>query len=288
MKAAFKNPLVVIGGCIAVLLILVSIFAPALMPNDPLQTNYANALAPPGGGYPLGTDDVGRCVMSRLISGCRTTVGAAAIIEASVLAIGLLLGVLAGYFGKAIDAAVTVVIDILLAFPSLILALVIAGLLGSGLGNVMIAMIAVYWVEHARVARSMARSLRGRDFVKASIAAGSGPWDVIRLHILPHLLPNMLVYAALNMSSIIIGISSMSFIGLGATPPTPEWGKMLDEARAFMNTNPQMMVVTIACVFVSVACFQLLGEGLRDSLSPRNSQLGISKKRKRGKEGATC
>jgi peptide/nickel transport system permease protein len=134
-------------------------------------------------------------------------------------------------------------------------------------------MVSVYWVEHARVARSIARSVREKEFILASRASGGSPLRIICRHILPHVLPNMLVYGALNMASIIIGISSMSFIGLGVKPPAPEWGALLSEGRVYMRENPLMLTAAIGCIMLSAACFQLLGEGLRDVLNPRTSHL---------------
>jgi ABC-type dipeptide/oligopeptide/nickel transport system ATPase subunit len=201
------------------------------------------------------------------------------------LCIGLCLGTAAGYFGGLFDGIVLVVIDTLLAFPSLILALVIAGLLGQGLGNLVITMIAVYWVEYARLARSMTRTVREKTFVLAASASGSASGGIIHRHILPHILPPMLVYATLGMSHIIIGISSLSFIGLGVRPPFPEWGAMITEARDYMRESPLPLAATAFCIICSVACFQLLGEALRDRLDPRRSQLGLIPvlKRKQGK-----
>ncbi|MDR3341584.1 MAG: ABC transporter permease [Treponema sp.] len=269
----FHNPLFILGASLALFFVLVLILGPWLSPQDPIKTNIWNMLAQPGAGYPLGTDELGRCILSRLIAGSRTTLGAALVVEVLIFILGTLIGVIAGYLGGFIDAVVLTIIDILLAFPSIILALVIAGLLGSGLTNLMLAMVSVYWVEHARIARSLSRSVREKEFVLSSRALGSGTLRIIRLHILPHVLPNMLVYGTLHISSVIIGISSLSFIGLGVKPPAPEWGALLAEGRGYMRENPQMLIATIACIMLSAVCFQLLGEALRDALSPRVSHL---------------
>ncbi|MDR3171674.1 MAG: ABC transporter permease [Treponema sp.] len=273
LNKLFHNPLFIVGASLVLFFVLVLILGPWLSPQDPIKTNIWNILAPPGAGYPLGTDELGRCILSRLIAGSRTTLGAALVVEALIFILGTLIGVVAGYLGGFIDAVVLTIIDILLAFPSIILALVIAGILGSGLTNLMLAMVSVYWVEHARIARSISRSVREKEFVLSSRALGSGTLRIIRLHILPHVLPNMLVYGTLHISSVIIGISSMSFIGLGVKPPAPEWGALLAEGRGYMRENPHMLIATIACIMLSAVCFQLLGEALRDALSPRVSHL---------------
>jgi peptide/nickel transport system permease protein len=278
MRKALRNPLFASGFVISLLLFVLALFGGVFAPNDPLSVDFYNTLAPPGGAFPLGTDNLGRCVLSRLLCGAGPTLGSALIVESFTLALGLSVGLVAGYFGKAADGAVLIIIDTLLAFPSIILALVIAGMLGTGLLNLILAMCAVYWVGHARMARSLARSIRGQTFVLAARASGSGSLSIILRKILPHILPQMIVYSALNASSVIIGISSLSFIGLGVRPPMPEWGASLNEARAYMDTNPQMLIAAIVCVLLAVAGFQLMGEGLRDVLSVRRPHIGIFRK----------
>jgi peptide/nickel transport system permease protein len=280
-----RSPLFIAGAALALFFLLTALFGVFIMPHDPLKTDLGRILIPPCGAYPLGTDNLGRCVLSRLIAGCRTTLGAALITEAAIFGIGLCLGTAAGYFGGLFDRALLVVIDTLLAFPSLILALVIAGLLGQGLGNLIFAMIAVYWVEYARLARSMTRSVREKTFVMAALASGGSSGGIILRHILPHIFPGMLVYAALGMSHIIIGISSLSFIGLGVRPPFPEWGAIITEARDYMSVSPLPLAAAAGCIICSVACFQFLGEALRDFLNPRQSQIGLPPIRKSGKAG---
>jgi ABC-type dipeptide/oligopeptide/nickel transport system permease subunit len=273
MGKLLNNPLFVTGSFLALFFVLLSLAGPWLIPHDPLKTDIWNVLAPPGGDYPLGTDNLGRCIFSRLIAGTRFTLGAALIVEALILAIGILVGMIAGYLGGIVNEILLTVIDILLAFPSIILALVIAGLLGAGLTNLVIAFVSVYWVEPARVARNISRSVREKDFILSARASGSNSFKIIRLHILPHAFPNMLIYGTLNISFIIIGISSMSFIGLGVKPPTPEWGALLSEGRAYMRENPLMILSAVGCIMLSATCFQLLGEALRDALNPRKSHL---------------
>ena len=280
MKRLFKSPLFTIGFIILSFFLTVAVFGLFLAPNDPEKTDIYNILASPSAVYPLGTDDLGRCILSRIITGCRTTLGAAIAVESAIFVLGTLIGITAGYFGGKAEAAIVGVIDVFLAFPSLILALVVAGLLGQGLGNLTTAMICVYWVEHARVARSMVRTLKEKQYIIASRALGTSDPKILFRHILPHIMPSMLVYSVLNMPSVIIGISSMSFIGLGVNPPAAEWGSMLNEARAYMNTNPLMMIVLICCIMLSVACFQMIGESMRDVFDPRHSQLGIKRRRR--------
>ncbi|MDR0435103.1 MAG: ABC transporter permease [Gracilibacteraceae bacterium] len=280
MKKAFANPLFTAGFIISFLLSAVALFGGILAPNDPLAVDFRNTLAPPGGAFPLGTDDLGRCVLSRLLCGAGATLGATLTVEIFTLTFGLFAGLIAGYFGKAADGVILIVLDVLLAFPSIILALVIAGVLGPGLFNLILALCAVWWVGHARMARSLARSARGRTFVLAAKACGSGSFSIITRKILPHILPQMIVYSALDASAVIAGISSLSFIGLGVRPPAPEWGASLNDARAYMETNPQMLIAAIVCLLLAVAGFQLMGEGLRDVLAVRLPHIGIRKRRR--------
>jgi peptide/nickel transport system permease protein len=273
MGKLLGNPLFTAGSILALFFIILSLAGRRLVPHDPLKTDIWNVLAPPGGGYPLGTDDLGRCIFSRLIAGSRLTLGTALAVEALTLIIGISAGMAAGYSGGIADEILLIVIDVLLAFPGIILALVIAGLLGAGLGNLVIAFASVYWVESARIARNISRSVREKDFILSARASGSGAFKIIRLHILPHVFPNMLIHGTLHMSSIIIAVSSMSFIGLGVKPPAPEWGALLSEGRAYMRENPLMILSAVGCILLSAACFQFLGEALRDALSPRKSHL---------------
>jgi peptide/nickel transport system permease protein len=263
----------VVGASLAILLCSVALFGRALAPNDPIATDVLHILAPPSDAYPLGTDELGRCIASRLLAGAGATLGSALLVEAVILVLGVAVGTLAGWCGGGVDTVCVTVIDTLLAFPSIILAIVIAGTLGAGLHNLILAMCAVYWVEHARIARSLTRGLRERGYIAAAYLSGGGAVKIIVRHILPHLLPQMLIRSTLNVSSILIGISSLSFLGLGVRPPRPEWGASLSEARAYINTNPRALILPIVCILVATAAFQLLGEALRDAMNPRKSHL---------------
>jgi peptide/nickel transport system permease protein len=269
LRTALRNPLFITGLVLALFFTTVALFGRFAAPHDPLETNIGNALAPPSAAYPLGTDDLGRCILSRVITGCGTTLGSAALVEGVIIVTGLVIGSGAGFFGGVFDRLALTVIDILLSFPSIILALVIAALLGPGLPNLMAAMMAVYWVEPARIARSVAKTLREKEFVAASRLSGSGEWRVLFLHVLPHTAPHLAVFGALHIGSVITGISSLSFIGLGVRPPAPEWGAILNEARSYMQVNPLALLLTVTGIILSIGCFQLIGEALRDALNPR-------------------
>ncbi|GMO35817.1 MAG: dipeptide/oligopeptide/nickel ABC transporter permease/ATP-binding protein [Termitinemataceae bacterium] len=268
--------LFIFGIIIAIIFLAIVILSPLISPHDPYKTDITKSLRSPSFEYPLGNDEQGRCILSRLIYGTRTTITAALSIEIFILVIGSIAGIAAGYFGGIIDVIVLTLIDVLLSFPSFILALVIAGILGFGISALMIAMIAVYWVEPARIARSLCRTLREKDFILGERALGASDLRIIFYHIAPNLVPSMLVYGALNMSSVIISVSSMSFLGLGVRPPIPEWGNMLTTGRF---ENPLMIIAVIVCIIAVSAAFQMIGESARDVLNPRFTHLDSNSKK---------
>ncbi|MDR2510168.1 MAG: ABC transporter permease subunit [Spirochaetaceae bacterium] len=256
-----------------VLLLSAALLAPLLAPRDPLALSLSNTLSPPSAEYPLGTDELGRCILSRLLAGSRLTLGTALVIEASILGAGVAAGLAAGFFAGVFDALLVCIIDILLAFPSIILALVLSGVLGAGLHNLTLAMMAVYWVEPARIARSSARAAREKEFVLSARALGCSSARIIFKHVLPEILPAMLVFGTMQTAHIVIALSSLSFLGLGARPPAPEWGALLAEQRNNLFGNPLAAAALLLCLTLSCACFQYSGEKLRDTLNPCRSCL---------------
>jgi len=275
LRDAVRRPIFIIGAIIALIMLFLAIFGRRLSPNDPTLTNIANVLEPPSRRYPLGTDTLGRCVLSRLLSGAGATLGSALFVEAFLFVFGVSVGVGAGYFGGVFDHVLLVVLEALFAFPSIILAIVIAGLLGPGLSNLILAMCCVYWVGHARVARSLARTVREKPFVLSAIASGSSKGKILMRHILPHVIPQMAIYATNSISSLLISISSLSFIGLGVRPPAPEWGAILADARNYMSIHPIPVIAAVVCILMAVSCFHLIGESFRDASDVRHSRLGI-------------
>jgi peptide/nickel transport system permease protein len=257
-----------------IVLLCAAFTAPFFTPHDPLTVSLKNTLYSPSAEYPLGTDELGRCILSRLMAGSRTTLGTAFVVELVILSFGIFAGIYAGFFGGIFDAVVVSIIDIFLAFPSIILALVISGVLGAGLHNLMIAMIFVYWVEHARIARSIVRSLREREFVLSARAMGCTNTRILLRHILPEVIPAMLIFSTLHITHILIAVSSLSFLGLGAKPPAPEWGTLLAEQRSYMRENPAAFIAVLFCLTLSAACFQFTAEKFRDKQNPHRSFLG--------------
>lgn len=249
---------------------LLALMAPLAARADPVAIDPANKYRPPSADFPLGADNLGRSIWARLVYGARITLSMAGLAMAAILAIGVSVGVLAGLSGGWVDDLLMRVVDILLAFPTLILALAIAGMLGPGLGNVLIALVAVGWVNYARVARGLVLSVKEKDYVEAARALGvTSGWLALR-HVLPNIISPVVVLASLDMGNLLLSISAFSFLGLGAQAPTPEWGRMLDDARPFIQTQPQLMIYPGLAVFLTVLAFNLVGDGLRDALDPRS------------------
>lgn len=243
--------------------ICVGLFAPWLSPSDPLQIHMEHKLAMPSWQYPLGTDHLGRCVLSRLIYGTRTTLNYSFMVLIVVFAISIPVGLLAGYAGGKIDHLIMRIIDILLAFPSLILSLAITAMLGPSMKNLLIAFAAVWWTGYARVIRSMVLQIKESEYITAAKASGTSHLQIIPRHILLNAARPILVLASMEVGTIMLSIAGLSFLGLGAQPPTPEWGVMLNDSRAYIQTEPRLMLFPGMMIMLAVLGFNLLGEGLR-------------------------
>ncbi|MGH2533437.1 MAG: nickel transporter permease [Thermomicrobiales bacterium] len=264
-----KDRTAVAGAVVLAAFVLVAILAPVVAPHDPNEVDALARLQSPSAEHWLGTDDLGRDILSRLIHGARWTLGTAFLAALGIVAIGVVVGLIAGYFGGIIDDLLMRVVDVLLAFPSLVLALAIVGMLGPSLQNVMIGMVAVWWVDYARVMRGLTVAMREREFVTAAHCCGASPAHVIFRHLLPNVVPSVIVLATLEFGGLMLAISGLSFLGLGAQPPTPEWGTMLSDGRVFFQRAPELMLYPGLAISIAVAGCNLLGDGLRDALDPR-------------------
>ena len=253
------------NGSLLILLsyICMAIFAGALSPHDPLQVDVANRLQPASAEFLLGTDSLGRCVLSRLLHGARNSLLSAAVVLLTTVSVGTVVGLFAGFFGGRCDYLVQRLLEGVMAFPGLILALAIAGVLGPGLENAVLALCLVHWVGYARIVRNMTLSLRERTYVQASRIAGASSLDLLRRHILPEVAPAVVVVATLDYGRIIISIAGLSFLGLGAQPPAPEWGAMLSEGKSYMQVAPQLILWPGAMIAGIVLALQLLSETWR-------------------------
>ena len=272
--ALLREPGTALGLFLVVSLLLAGLLSPWLPLNDPTEIDLPERLLPPSPGHLLGTDHLGRDTFSRIVHGARMTLLAAAATLALSMTIALTVGILSGYHGGWTDTALMGVVDLLLAFPSLILALAVAGALGPGLFNVLLAAGAVWWVGHARIIRGVTLGARQMEYVTAARAAGAGNLRIILRHIAPNILGPIIVIASLDVGWIILGIAGLNFLGLGAQPPTPEWGAMLNDARPHLQTAPRLLLLPGMAIFIAVLGFNLLGDGLRDLMDPRTVQRG--------------
>jgi nickel transport system permease protein len=265
MRTVLRSPKAALASSvILIILFIITVLAPWLSPHDPIQVNLALKLKPPSWEYPLGTDHLGRCILSRLLHGARVSLGFASLIFVSSLGIGLLVGTFAGYKGGIIDAVLMRFCEGVMAFPNLVLILGLVGIFGPGLTQVIFAMMLVQWVYYARMFRGMVLSLKERNFVTAARISGSSQWKIIRRHIIPNVLPPIVVMGTLEMGWAIMDISALSFLGLGIQPPAPEWGAMIHEGKAFIRSNPEQMLYPGIMILLVVVSFNVLGEALSD------------------------
>ena len=254
------------GGLIG-LLLAAALLAPVLAPNDPNETSLVNALQGPGAAYPFGTDALGRCMLSRILYGARTSIFTSLIIMAIVFCFGCIVGIAAGYMGGLADQILSKVITMTQAFPKLILAIAVAGILGMGIRNTIIALCVVEWADYARLSRNLCKSLKQRAFVKAARLCGASHWQMMWRHMLPNMLPTLVIQASLGISAMILEVASLSYLGVGISPPTAEWGAMMNSGREYMQTEIQLILIPGAAIFITAVLFNLFGEKLRDRLA---------------------
>ena len=265
-----KNKTFTIFGILGILIILVAVFAPVVTGGiDPTKGVLTDALLPPGGDHIFGTDKLGRDVFARVIYGARTSLVAAFCVVIIAFTVGTILGILAGYFGKAVDAIIMRLADMMIAFPGMILAIAVAGIMGASIQNAVIAISLVTWPKYARLARSLVLKIRDRDYVAAAIVTGSKTPYMLLRYMLPSAITTLVITAATDIGSMMLELAALSFLGFGAVPPTPEWGLMLSEGRPYMTAAPWLMIFPGIAIFIVVTVFNMLGDSLRDILDPR-------------------
>ena len=265
-----KNKTFTIFGILGVLVILAAIFAPVLTGGiDPTTGSLSEALKPPSSEHLFGTDKLGRDLFARVIYGARTSLIAAFSVVVLAFVIGTVAGVLAGYFGKIVDAVIMRIADMMIAFPGMILAIAVAGIMGASIRNAVIAVALVTWPKYARLARSLVLKMRDRDYVSAAIVTGSKTPYMLVKYMLPSAITTLVITAAMDIGTMMLELAGLSFLGFGAVPPTPEWGLMLSEGRAYMSAAPWLMIFPGVAIFIVVVIFNMLGDSLRDILDPR-------------------
>lgn len=259
-----------LGLAIVLVFVLLAVFAPVLAPQDPLQTSWSAVRKAPSAQYWFGTDEIGRDVLSRVIWGARASLSAGLVSVCIAMALGVPIGLLAGYMGGWVDGAISRFTDAMLAVPFLILAIALAAFLGPSLTNAMIAIGVSATPIFIRLTRGQVLSVKVEDFVEAARAVGNPHWRIALRHILPNVLPPLIVQATLAIAAAIIAEASLSFLGLGQQPPAPSWGSMLNTAKNYVDNAPWMAVWPGVSIFLLVLSFNLLGDGLRDALDPRH------------------
>ena len=264
------NPPATCGVFLVVAFSMCAIFAPWLAPQDPARIVLADRLAAPSAAHILGTDELGRDLLSRSLYGARISMMVGVCVVAASLGLGLIVGCVAGYYGGRVDRFVNVVVmNAFLSFPGILLAIAFVAFLGPGLWNVIFALAIGGWVGYARLVRAQVLATREREFVEAARALGASHWRVITRHILPNMIQPVIVQAAIGMAGAILAEATMSFLGLGVPPPTPSWGAMLNDGRSHLFDAPHVVLVPAAAVMLAVLAFNFIGDALRDYLDPR-------------------
>ena len=254
----------IVFGALAALLVLCSLFSEYLTPYDPYMQDLSNAKAAPSALHIFGTDRYGRDMLSRVIIGSRTSIFSTLLLVAVITVIGTAVGVLCGWNGGALDTVLMRISDMFLAFPGLVFALAVAGVLGGGLQNAIFALAAISWPKYARIARSQTLSQKETPYLRAARLSGSGTGKILLKHILPNIIGPILVTSMLDIGTMMMELAGLSFLGLGAKPPIAEWGSMMSENRALMTTVPWITLAPGLAIFVSVMIFNLLGDTVRD------------------------
>ena len=258
---------------LAAVLCLLSLAAPYVVPHDPYKADLLNALQPPSKQFPFGTDQLGRCLFSRVLCGAETSIFSSLLLVGIIFAIGTSIGVMCGYLGGIIDTIAMRIVDTLLAFPGMVLAIAVAGMLGSGMLNAVIALACISWTKYARLSRSQVLAIRESTFIQAAKMGGSSPLQIVFRHILPKAAGPLVVTAALDIGVMMLELAGLSFLGLGALPPTPEWGAMMNEGRSMLQYAPWLTLFPGTAIFITVMLFNLLGDSVRDMLDPKQRSL---------------
>lgn len=259
-----------ISTLLVLILVIVAVSAPLIAPYDPLDAIMKDANMEPSAAHLFGTDKLGRDVLSRILYGASYSLSSVLVLVSAIFIVGTTLGVLAGYFGGKVDIIIMRIADMMISFPGMILAIAIAGIMGGSLINAMIALLVVTWTKYARLARSMVLKVKKRDFVEAAVVNGGTLIHILWTHIVPNILPLMVITAAADIGAMMMELAGLSFLGFGSQPPAPEWGLMLNEGRIQLQTAPWLMFFPGLAIFLTVVIFNLWGDALRDVLDPRH------------------
>jgi len=263
-----KNKLAMVGLVLISIIVGIAIMAPVISPYSPIEQHLQDRLQPPSLKYFFGTDEFGRDIFSRVLHGSRIALVVGVMVAVIAATIGVTLGLISGYYGGIVDEVIMRIVDIVWSFPSLILALAIISIFGPGLTNAMIAIALTAWASYARIVRSETLSVKEELYIEAAISIGESDFRIIFYYILPNVMSSILVLLTYNIPSAIIVASSLSFLGLGAQPPTPDWGLMLASARTYLTIAPWYSIFPGLAIMITVLAFNFVGDGLRDAIQP--------------------
>ncbi|MCI8312166.1 MAG: ABC transporter permease [Lachnospiraceae bacterium] len=256
-------------GVLAGMVILIALFAPYLTPYDPYEQDLGNALLPPGKEHLLGTDRYGRDMLSRVMVGAQSTISSALLLVVVITVTGSMIGIICGYHGGKLDVFLMRLSDVFLAFPGMVFAIAVASVMSGGIFNAVVALACISWPKYARITRSQVMAIKNMPYIEAAKLSGSGTLKIIRKHILPNIAGAIVVTAVLDIGTMIMEIAGLSFLGLGATPPTAEWGSMMSNGRSMLQTSPWVILAPGTAIFLTVMIFNLAGDTMRDILDPK-------------------
>lgn len=272
IKKDYTKIKLAVYGALTLLLILVAVFAPYITPYDPYEQDLGNALLAPCREYLLGTDRYGRDMLSRVIMGARSSISSAVLLVVIITVAGSIVGIFCGYCQGKLDSFLMRLSDIFLAFPGMVFAIAAASVMSGGIMNAVAALAFISWPKYARIARSQVLTIKNAPYISAARLAGSGTGKIILKHIVPNIAGPVIVTAVLDIGTMMMEIAGLSFLGLGATPPTAEWGSMMSNGRSMLQTSPWVILAPGCAIFLTVMVFNLLGDTVRDILDPRQSR----------------
>lgn len=268
-----KNYILYTGIVLSALIVLVTIFAPFLEPHDPTKMELSQKFIAPCREFIFGTDHLGRDIFSRVIEGARVSLSIAATVVFSSAVLGVVLGMFSGYAGGVTDMLIMRVVDVLLAFPTIIFALALSTMMGTGQTNLIIAITCIQWTRYARIARGETLMLKNAEYVEAAKSIGNNTVQILGKYIFPNVISKIIILASLDIGTIILYCASLSFLGLGAQPPSPDWGVMISEGKDYMQYAPWLTLFPGLAIAFSALAFNMLGDGLRDLLDPRMKEV---------------
>lgn len=268
VKDYTKQKMLVFGVLVG-MVILIALFAPYLTSYDPYEQDLGNALLPPGKEHLLGTDRYGRDMLSRVMVGAQSTIFSALLLVVVITVTGSMIGIICGYHGGKLDVFLMRLSDVFLAFPGMVFAIAVASVMSGGIFNAVVALACISWPKYARITRSQVMAIKNMPYIEAAKLSGSGTLKIIRKHILPNIAGAIVVTAVLDIGTMIMEIAGLSFLGLGATPPTAEWGSMMSNGRSMLQTSPWVILAPGTAIFLTVMIFNLAGDTMRDILDPR-------------------